>query len=245
MKLLVNGLSTAVRRWPWVVVILTVAASIAFGGLSQNFTPQQENNEAFAPDAPELAAAERISDLFGEESTTSVMQVIVTAEDGEVFSPDGLTAVNSLTETIMNGALADRLVQDRPDPVVSFLTPVRMASARGAPPPNSDAELHEAFHEGLDTMPPEAAGFVQGMVPTDADLTVPSADQGLMIVFLAAPRPATTMTGSSRPATWPPTRSSPHRCPRDCPPNRSPSSCSSPVTRSSRPRSGGCSVRPA
>ena len=184
MKSLVNGLSTAVRKWPWVIVILTVVASLAFGGLSQNFTPQEENNESFAPDAPELAAAERISDLFGEDSTTSVMQVIVTAENGEVFSPDGLTAVNSLTETIMNGALADRLVQDRPDPVVSFLTPVRIASAQGGPPPNSDAEVHEAFHEGMDVMPPGTAAFVQGMVPTDADLTVPSAGKGLMIVFL-------------------------------------------------------------
>ena len=33
-------------------------------------------------------------------------------------------------------------------------------------------------------MPPGTAAFVQGMVPTDADLTVPSAGKGLMIVFL-------------------------------------------------------------
>ena len=119
-----------------------------------DFTPQEENNESFAPDAPELAAAERISDLFGEDSTTSVMQVIVTAENGEVFSPDGLTAVNSLTETIMNGALADRLVQDRPDPVVSFLTPVRIASAQGAPRRTRTRRFTKPFTREWTSCPP-------------------------------------------------------------------------------------------
>ncbi len=78
MKSLVNALATAVRRWPWVVIALTVAISLAFGGLSRNFSPQEENNEAFAPDAPELAAATRISDLFGEESTTRACSPKVT-----------------------------------------------------------------------------------------------------------------------------------------------------------------------
>ena len=184
MKSLVNGVSTAVRRWPWLIVTLTVAVSFVFGGLSQNFTPQEENNEAFAPDAPELAAAARISDLFGEESATSVMQVIIKAEGGNVFSRDGMTAVDALRETIKNGALADRLVRDRPDAVVSFLAPVRMATERGGTPtPNSDTELHQAFHDGMADMPPGPAGFVQLMVPDDADLAVPFADQGLMIIF--------------------------------------------------------------
>ena len=189
MKSLVNALATAVRRWPWVVIALTVAISLAFAGLSRNFSPQEENNEAFAPDAPELAAAARISDLFGEESTTSVMQVILASEGGNVFSRDGLAAVEALTETIMNGALADRLVEDRPDPVVSFLAPVQMASAQGAPPPGSDAELHQAFRDGMAEMPPGPAGFVQLMVPDGADLEAPFAEKGLMIVFTRGGEP--------------------------------------------------------
>ena len=187
MKSLVGGLSTVVRRWPWLVVVVTVAVSLLLGGLSQGFTPQEDNNEAFAPDAPELAAAERISDLFGEESTTSVMQVIITAESGNVFSPDGLTAVNSLTDTVLNGALSDRLVGNGPSPVVSFLDPVQAATAQGAPPPNSDAELHQLFHQGLAAMPPAVAGLVQGMIPTDADLQTPSARQGLMVILSRSP----------------------------------------------------------
>ena len=181
MKTLVNGLSHAVRRWPWLVIALTVAISIGFGALSQNFTPEEDSNEAFAPDAPELAAAERISDLFGDESTTTVMQVIVKAEGGNVFSLDGLTAVDALRETVMGGALADRLVQDRPDPVATFLAPVEFAT--GGTRPGSDAGLRRAFHDGMADMPPGPAGFIQAMVPTDADLNVPFADQGLIIIF--------------------------------------------------------------
>ena len=183
MKSLVNGLSRAVLRWPWVVIVLIVIISGVLGVLSGNFVPQEENNEAFAPDAPELAAAERISDLFGEETSTSVMQIIVKAEDGNVFGSGGLAAVDALERTIAEGALADRLVQDR-DPVVSFLTPVRWGPAAAAPPPTTDDEVRRAFSEGLAAMPPGPAGFVQGMVPTDADLDSPYSDQGLVVVFM-------------------------------------------------------------
>ncbi len=182
MRMLVRGLSTAVVRWPRLIIALTVAISIGFGSLSQNFAPQEDSNESFAPDAPELAASGRIADLFGTESTTSVMQVIVKSEGGNVFSPDGLAAVGALHQTIMTGALAERLVQDRPDPVATFLAPIFFATG-GGPPPQSEAELHQAFHEGMTMMPPGAAGFIELMVPQDADLTDPFADQGLMIVF--------------------------------------------------------------
>ena len=187
MKSLVNALSQAVRRWPWLVVAATVAISLVFGGLSQNFTPQEEANEAFAPDAPELAAAGRISELFGEESTTSVMQVILKTEGGNIFSMDGFDAVEALRETITSGALADRFVQDRPDPIATLLGPVEFAP--GDRPPASDAEVRQAFHDGMAQMPSGPAGFVQLMVPGDADLDVPFADQGLVIVFTRGGEP--------------------------------------------------------
>lgn len=182
MKTLVNFLSRTVQRWPWLVIALTVTLSLTFGALSGNFTPQEESNEAFAPDAPELAAAERISELFGEETSTSVMQIILKAEGSNVFSVDGLAAVDSLNRTIAEGALADRLIQDR-DPVVSFITPVLFGPA-AATPPTTDEAVQQAFSAGLAALPPGQAGFVQGMVPTDADLTVPYSDQGLMVVFM-------------------------------------------------------------
>ena len=40
MKLLVNGLSAAVRKYPWLVVIATVVIGMVMGGLSGQFTPE-------------------------------------------------------------------------------------------------------------------------------------------------------------------------------------------------------------
>ena len=184
MKTLVNGLSTAVRKQPWLVVALTVAASLVFGWLAQGFTPQEDNNESFAPDAPELAAAGRISDMFGEDSTATVMQVIVTAEEGNVFTLDGLAAVESVTEAITAGPLADRMVQEGPNPVVGYLAPVQTALGGGAPRPASDEELRRLFRRELEALPPGPAGFVRGSLPADADLDAPAAGKGLVIAFI-------------------------------------------------------------
>ena len=189
MKSLVNGLSTAVLRWPWAVVALTLAASLVFGWLSQGFTPQEDNNESFAPDAPELAAAERISDLFGEETSTTVMQVIITAEEGDVFSLEGLAAAEAASEAITEGVLADRLVQEGPNPVFTFLGPVQAAMGQGGQRPGSDEELRRLFLQELEAMPPGPAGFVRGALPADADLDAPSSDKGLVIAFLRAADP--------------------------------------------------------
>ena len=189
MKSLVNGLSTSVLRWPWAVVALTLAASLVFGWLAQGFTPQEDNNESFAPDAPELAAAERISDLFGEETSTTVMQVIITAEEGEVFSLDGLAAAEAVSEAITEGALADRLVQEGPNPVFTFLGPVQTAVNQGGERPGSDEELRRLFLQELQAMPPGPAGFVEGSLPADADPYAPSSDKGLAIAFLRAADP--------------------------------------------------------
>ena len=160
-----------------------------FGWLSQEFTPQEESNESFAPDAPELAASERISDLFGEETAATVMQVIITAEDGDVFSLDGLAAVDSVSEAVRTGALAGRLLQEGPNPVVSFLGPAQTALSQSGGRPASDEELRRLFLQELAAMPPGPAGFVRGALPADADPDAPSSDKGLVIAFIRAADP--------------------------------------------------------
>ena len=182
MKTLVSALSTVVRRWPWVVIIVTVNLSVVLGALSGNFTPE-EGNSSFAPEAPELIAAESIGDLFGEESTVAVMQVIVSADGGNVFSLDGLQTVNAISETVASGSLGDILVDQGGGPIFTFLNPVQGAIAQGAPMPASDEELRSLFQGSLEELPPEQAGFIEGLLPAGGDISGPTSDKGLMIIF--------------------------------------------------------------
>ena len=64
MKTFVNALAWIVRRAPWAVILLTVVVSLGLGSFAGKFTPSEDANESFAPDAPELAAAERIAEVL-------------------------------------------------------------------------------------------------------------------------------------------------------------------------------------
>ena len=183
MKSLVSGLSSAVRRYPWVVVIATVIVSIFLGFLSGKFQPETDSNASFAPDAPELNAAESIGDLFGGEPTVAVMQVIVSVDGGNIFSLDGLQTVDAVSATVASGPFGDILVDQGGGPIVSFLAPVQGAIAEGAPIPGSDEELRSLFQGSLAELPEEQAGFVAGLLPANGDLAAPASDQGLMLIF--------------------------------------------------------------
>ncbi len=190
MKTLVNALSSAVRRAPLAVIIVTVVLSLVLGGLSGEFQPEEDSNESFAPEAPELAAADRISELFGSDSTTSVMQIIITAESGNVFSLDGLAAAQTIEETVRTGAFADVLAEpDDPElaaqqpAVISYLTPVLAAIGQGQPAPTSDAEVQQYYLAGLEEMPVEQAGLFRQLLPGSADVESATSEKGLMIVI--------------------------------------------------------------
>ena len=185
MKSLVSALSGAVRKAPWVVIIATVVVSMGLGFLSGNFTPEEDSNASFAPDAPELTAAESIGDLFGDDSTVAVMQVIITADGGNIFSLDGLEAVNAISDVVRTGALGNQLVDQGGGDIFSFIAPVQFAISDGQPMPTSDAELQAVFASSLAELPTEQAGFVEGMLPGGGDIEGPTSDKGLMIILTA------------------------------------------------------------
>ncbi|HSF86814.1 MAG TPA: MMPL family transporter [Acidimicrobiia bacterium] len=183
MKSLVNALSRAVERAPWAVIIVSVVISMALGGLSRQFQPEEDSNASFAPEAPELDAADRIPELFGEESSTSVMQVIVTSEAGDVFTLDGFQATQAIEESVRAGAFAG-ILAEAVDPaeggqpaVVSFMTPVFFAIGEGAPVPTSDIELKQTYANAIEQLPPEQAGLFEQLLPQSGD------DKGLMIIL--------------------------------------------------------------
>ena len=181
MKAFVNLILAAVRRAPWVVIIVTVLASMTLGSFSQNFTPAEDQNEGFAPDAEELAAQERIGELFG--TTDSIMQVLISSDSGDVITADALAAVATLEESIRASEFAEFLIDTPESPAVaSYMAPVAFAIAEGAPPPATDAELKATFTTSYDQIPSQQRGFIDLLLPTDADVASATADLGLLIV---------------------------------------------------------------
>ncbi|HEX6207321.1 MAG TPA: MMPL family transporter [Actinomycetota bacterium] len=183
MKTLIDALAAVVRRAPWVVIVVTLAVTAFLGYQNQNFQPAEDQNEAFAPEAPELVAAERIDELFGDESITSPMQVVI--KGGDVITADGLAAVQAVTETMVTGSLSEFLVEATPEQPnsVSFLSPVLAAVEAGAPAPTTDEEVKALYRQGLDALPPEQAGFIEQLLPTAVDASEASSPSGLVITF--------------------------------------------------------------
>lgn len=131
MLRIVNTLSKVVRKAPVVVIVLILLLT----GVLGYFVPQAEladDQEGFAPDAPELTASNRIPELFGDASSGSVMQVIIGAEGGDVITADGRETVAMVTAAIESSAMADRLqVQPGQGSVVSFFAPLDGGGAGG------------------------------------------------------------------------------------------------------------------
>lgn len=108
MKTFVNFLAGAVRRVPWVVIAIVLVTSIVLGSFASQFQPAEDQNESFAPDAPELTAATAIGEKFG--SAVARMQVLTSSTTGDVITLDGLQAAVALDQSIRNGDGATYLV---------------------------------------------------------------------------------------------------------------------------------------
>ena len=184
MKSLVNGLAWVVRRAPWAVIIVTIVFALVLGSFAGQFQPSEDQNESFSPDAPELVAAEAISDRFGADTSQSVMQVIVSSSGGDVITVDGYTATSAIQQAIISGPMAGYLVMspDQP-PVVSYMSPVDQAIGAGEPVPASDEELKALYSMALSQIPPEQQGFLDGLLPSDADRAGLVSPSGLVISF--------------------------------------------------------------
>jgi predicted RND superfamily exporter protein len=168
-----------------VVVIVVLVATFLFGGLAQQFQPAANDNESFAPSAPELQAVDAINDAFGEDSSQSVMQVIIASDSGDVITLDGLATVDAIRSTVLGGSLAPYLIDPGTGPVVHYLTPVEFALADGAPVPTTDAALKAIYGAALadPDAPPELIGLATGLLPESADVATASSPSGLMLVF--------------------------------------------------------------
>ena len=181
MKAAINFLAESVRRMPWAVLAAIIVITLVLGPLSTRFQPEQDNNDSFAPNAPELAAADRISELFAADASQSVLQIVFSSEDGNLFSRDGLEAVETVTETVSRGAVSDRL---QGGGFISFMRPALMELEEGAPRPATDGEVEALYRRAVEETAGPQRDFMLGMLPEDADPLLPYADKGLMLVGL-------------------------------------------------------------
>ena len=187
MTSFLNALAWVVRRAPWAVIVVTVVVSLVLGAFSGQFTPSEDQNESFAPDAPELAASETITNLFGAETTQSVMQVIISSDGGDVVTLDGLASSTAVREAIVTGPMGPYLVMSpEQPPVVSYMSPVEQAIDFGAPAPTSDEEVKALYAMAYGQMPVEQQGFVDALLPSTADRAAVSSPSGLVLSFSVA-----------------------------------------------------------
>ena len=133
VKSLVSALSKAVSKAPAWVIIAVVLVTLGLGYFNAEVV-QDAGNEGFAPDAPELDASERIGELFGDESSGTVLQIIVSSDDGDVITAEGRETVRLITEAVNDSVVAERLqVGNGPGSVVSFLAPIEGGGASDGP----------------------------------------------------------------------------------------------------------------
>jgi uncharacterized protein len=184
VKTIIRALAAAVSRAPWLVLLGTLVLTIVFGGLATTLE-NASGQEGFSPESDEIAASERISELFGESANGSVMQVIVQDEGGDVLTAEALEVVAALRAEIA-ASEAGAFVSEQPeDPgVVSYLTPVEVAVAQQQLDPATldDAAVKELYAQSLEQAGPEL-GFTSQLIPEGSG---DSPEIGMVLVFVDA-----------------------------------------------------------
>ncbi len=193
-----SGFARFTTRRPWLAVIAVIAVAV---GLSAMGRPDMSNDNAeFAPDDPAITASERIESLFGSDAAVTPLQFVFVSGSGDVITTAGLEAATSVAAAIeateVDGVrLADLLVsQPGTGVITSFMTPVQLAIANGAPVPTTDAEVKALFQGALAQAPAEQSQLLAQLVEGDVTAGAASAPSGLMVTFFEAPADAAEAT---------------------------------------------------
>ena len=188
MKAIVTALAAAARRFPWVVIVVTLVLTAVLG----SFAGQVEiasGNEGFAPESVEISAQERIGEKFGDDSSGSTIQVIVREEGGDVITVEGLEAAMATAETIRNSEVGENLTEtDRQPGVFHYLSGVENAmAAQGLTIDQMTDEMVKQFYAAsLDpaSSSPEQVSFLSRLVSMDFDESANSASGGMVLAFV-------------------------------------------------------------
>lgn len=188
MKSIVSALAAFARRMPWVVLVVVLVLT----GVLGSFAGQVEiatGNEGFAPDSPEIAAQERIGELFGDGSGGSTMQVIVREDGGDVITVEGLETARAIAETIRSSEVGELIFDTEQQPgVVHFLSGVEQAMAETGTTIDemTDEMVKQLYVGSLDpaNAPPEQVSFLTRLVSEDFDQQTVSVSAGMVLAFV-------------------------------------------------------------
>ena len=185
-----SGLARFTTRRPWISIIAVLGVAIALSSLGR---PEMSNDSAeFAPEDPAITASERIEVLFGEESAVQPLQVVLVSETGDIVGTDGLAAAATVVEALeaveVDGARLTDFLVEQPGlgTVTSFMSPVELAVANGAPAPTTDAEVKVLLESGLAFAPPAQAELLNGLFEGNLEEGT-TAPAGLMLAFFETP----------------------------------------------------------
>jgi hypothetical protein len=176
------------------VIIVALILTGVFGYLASEVVVAT-GNEGFAPEAPEIEASERISELFGDATAETATQVIIRDEGGDVITAAGLQAAVAAVETIRASEVG-ALLADRPERpgVFHYLSSVEQAAAaQGLAPDQLTDEQVKAFYiEAIDgdgefDAPPEQISFLTRLVSQDFDSAGATAEAGMVLAFVNPP----------------------------------------------------------
>ncbi len=187
MTTLLATLSRLVRRFP----VATMVTALVLTGVLAALATRVEvavGMEEFAPDNIHLDAADVLGDRFGA-SGEEVLQVLVEADGGELISADGLRATEEVTAALLASDAAEHLTGNAEQPPVigPFGPTLQQLEQQGIDLATAGDEAVQAtFAEGLELLPGPEADTVAALVPDDADLSAPSSDAALLLVFISA-----------------------------------------------------------
>ena len=176
MRRLFDGLAGFVTRRPLVTVLVMLALTAVFGG----FAGQAVTEDGVAVESEVAEALDRIDAEFGE--ARSVLQIVVTTEDGEdVRRADAVAYTERLEATIEGSDVADTLVADDQQPAIaSYVGGAQLGAEMAGLDVDDldDDQVRELQAEALEMLPPQVAGLFDGLV---ADGDPPTT--GLILVF--------------------------------------------------------------
>lgn len=174
MDRLLVAIAGAVSRRPRTVLLAVLATTVLLGVLGTRATTASGDFEDFGVDTPAGRTAERITELFGAQTTGEATQLLVIAPD--VISPEGVTLAAELRDRI----LADPAVAPVAAAVVTYADPVLGVTA------TTDDEIDAAYLEALASDPrAQQAALLVGGEGEGADRTA-----GMVVVRFRPDAPA-------------------------------------------------------